>query len=161
MIGGILAGIGSLFGGAASLAAPLVSGVGMVAAPIVSGVGTLGGQIISGAGNILGGLPTISKTLMPMANFWAQIDATRAAQRIAGKEYSLGQQQIQAQRDIAFQNALLTGQPVQVQAKPITAAAQPRQIVIPTAAQPASKMDDTFLMILIAAIVGLILILRK
>lgn len=165
MIGAILAGIGGLIGGAGAIAAPMISGIGSliggagtIAAPVISGVGTLGGQIISGAGSIFQGLPAVSKAVMPMANFWAQIDANRAAQRIAGKQYSLGQQQIQAQRDIAFQNALLTAQPVQVQATP---AAQPRQIVIPAPAEPAGKMDDTFLVIIIAAILGLILILRK
>jgi len=150
MIGGILGGIGKILGGA-----------GAIAGHALSGIGALGGQIIGGADKIFSQLPAVSESVMPIADLWVEIQKNRTAEHIAGKQYSLAQQQIQAQKDVALQNALLANQPVQIQTEPIPAEpARPGQIIMPAQPQPAEKQSDIFLF-LILGIFGFLLLTKK
>lgn len=148
MFGAILSGIGSLLGGIGSLIAPVVSGVGTITAPL-----------ISGAGGILGQLPVLSKAVSPFTSLWFQIEKSRTAEDVISKQYSIAQQQIQAQKDVAFQRVLLANQPAIIQAGQarVVQAKPERQIV--TSAPPAAPQELDDMTFLILAGIGIIVIL--
>ena len=156
MFGAILGGIGNIIGGAASLAGNVIGGVGRIAGPMIGGGLSLAGQTVKGLGTIAGQIRPIGEVAMPAMSLYAQISENRAAERIARKQIGLAQQQIQAQKDIAFQNALLSRQLVPVQ---ITKTGpQPQQIITPAQPEPAEKADNRFFLMLILAIIGILLL---